>query len=173
MSRARFPKPVAEVISTLTELFRHDGRVEIVRLLENAKGRLEWTAHDNYDGGTNTWALRLEVPVPLFAALGARLETIEKEICAKLSSIPQTYGEMRRSLVKCFAAANSEAKARALAQVIIEIPDLTGDEISVLQRACVENDQVAKAAGVPEAIYKAFGRPSEPKTTEAEDEVPF
>jgi hypothetical protein len=50
---------------------------------------------------------------------------------------------------------------------------LTGDEKSLLQRTCVENDQVANAIGVPEAIYKAHGKPPEPKTTEVEDEVPF
>ena len=42
-------------------------------------------------GGTYTWALRLEVPVPIFASVESRLSNIEKEISAKLAYFERLF----------------------------------------------------------------------------------
>lgn len=80
-----FPKPVAEVIATLVEIFRHQRRAEIVEILESAHARFDNTEYDNWNGGTYTWVLRLEVPVPIFATVEPKLLEIEKEIGSKLA----------------------------------------------------------------------------------------
>lgn len=91
MASAGFPKPVSEVMATLADIFRHQERAEILELLESAHAHFDEINYDNWQGGTYTWALRLEVPVPLFATLDARLMAIEKEIEAKLSYLGRLH----------------------------------------------------------------------------------
>ena len=59
------PLPVGEVVTTLEELYRHQNRPEIAEVLERSHARLDLADYDNWNGGTYTWALRLEVPVPV------------------------------------------------------------------------------------------------------------
>lgn len=91
MSDAVFPKPAAEVLATLAEIFRHQGKREINDVLESAHARFDVIEYDNWNGGTYTWALRLEVPVPIFAAIEIRLPVIEKEIRTKLNYIERLF----------------------------------------------------------------------------------
>jgi hypothetical protein len=91
MSEAGFPRPVAEVMATLAEIFRHQSQTEVVELLENSRAWFENTDYDKWNGGTYTWALRLEVPAPLFASAEPHLPKIEKEIGEKLAYISRPY----------------------------------------------------------------------------------
>ena len=87
MPDSSFPKPESEVIVTLVDIFRHQGRGEIVELLGCSHAYFDQTNYDNWNGGTYTWALHLEVPVPIFASFEPRLSAIEKEIGGKLGYI--------------------------------------------------------------------------------------
>jgi len=49
------------------------------------------TDSDRWNGGTYTWALRLEVPVAIFASVEPRLSNIEKEISEKLVYFSRQY----------------------------------------------------------------------------------
>lgn len=91
MSEPGFPKPVAEVVSTLVDIFKHQRQPEIVEILENAHAWFDNTEYDNWNGGTYAWALRLEVPVPLFASVEPRLPALEKEIVGKLGYFNRLY----------------------------------------------------------------------------------
>jgi|SRR5437667_141601 len=91
MREAGFPKPVAEVVATLADIFRHQRRTEVVELLESAHAWFDNTEFDNWNGGTYTWALRLEAPVPVFASVEPRLSKIEKEILEKLAYFSRSY----------------------------------------------------------------------------------
>ena len=84
MSDPVFPKSAAEVVATLADIFRHQGQTEVVELLENTHAWFDNTDYDNWNAGTYIWALRLEVPVPLFAPVEPRLPKIEKEITDRL-----------------------------------------------------------------------------------------
>jgi hypothetical protein len=84
MSEPTFPKPAAEVVATLADIFRHQGKTEVVEILENAHAWFDNTDYDNWNSGTYIWALRLEVPVSLFAPVETRLPKIEKEITDRL-----------------------------------------------------------------------------------------
>lgn len=86
-----FPRPVSEVMATLADIFRYQGRVEVLELLESAHPHFNKVGYDNWDGGTTTWALVLEVPTPLYATLEPRLAAIEKEISAKLIYLDRLY----------------------------------------------------------------------------------
>lgn len=91
MSQTGFPTPVAEVVTTLAEIFRHQRRTEVVELLESAHAWFDNTNCDNLNGGTYTWTLRLEVPVPLFASVESRLPKFEKEISEKLPHFSKSF----------------------------------------------------------------------------------
>lgn len=91
MSEATIPQRVSEVVTTLADIFRHQRQREVVELLESADAHFDETNFDNWNGGTYTWALRLKVPVPIFAAVEPRLEAIEKEIGLKLSYFDRQY----------------------------------------------------------------------------------
>lgn len=90
-SEEGFPKPVGEVVATLAGIFHQQGRSEIHELLENSHARFDQVDYDNWNGGTYTWALRLEVPIVIFAPVEPRLTAIEKEIEAKLKNIGRLY----------------------------------------------------------------------------------
>lgn len=91
MREATFPKPASEVVATLVGIFRHQRRTEVVELLESAHGYFDEIEYDNWNGGTYTWALRLEVPVPVWAAVEPHLDSIEKDILGKLAYINRQY----------------------------------------------------------------------------------
>lgn len=91
MRNATFPKPVAEVLATLVEIFRHQRREEVVELLENSNARFGDINYDNWNGGTTTWALRLEVPVSIFASAQPRLAAVEKEIATGLAYLDRLF----------------------------------------------------------------------------------
>jgi hypothetical protein len=85
-----------------------------------------------------------------------------------------TQGEMRRVLVAAFCEAQSYPMALALRDHIIEVTDFTDEEKTALRSACKDDDQVAGAWPVPEAIYRAFGKPRRPPARKEEaDDVPF
>ena len=69
------------------EIYRHQGQSDIVELLESASARIELTESDGWNGGTYTYALMLDVPVPVFASLEAKLPDMEKSISSKLAII--------------------------------------------------------------------------------------
>lgn len=86
-----FPKPVSEVIAVLAGIFYQQGRSEIHELLENSHASFDQVNYDNWNGGTYTWALRLEVPISIFTTIETRLNAIEKEIATKLNYLDRLY----------------------------------------------------------------------------------
>ena len=91
MREATFPKPANAVVATAADILRHQGQTELVELLESAHAYFDETGYDNWNGGTYTWALRLEVPVHIFASVEPRLVSIEKEIGSKLTYLDRQY----------------------------------------------------------------------------------
>lgn len=91
MAQNGFPKSVEDVVATLADIFRHQSQFDVVELLESASARIEETNYDNWNGGTYTYELMLDVPVPVFAASEPRLAEIEKAISTKLAAISRGY----------------------------------------------------------------------------------
>ncbi len=92
MAEHGFPKTVEDVVATLADIYRHQGQSEVVELLENANATIEQTDYDNWNGGTYTYTLMLDVPVPLFAGVESRLQEIDKGISSKLTMISRNLG---------------------------------------------------------------------------------
>ena len=111
--------------------------------------------------GKYQWiACSLDEPIPLADSI----------VNALLVNV-KTHSEMKRALVNGFVSAFSFNMAHALRRTIVTITDFSDEEILRLKNACTENDQIAGATGVPEAIYKAFGMPVTPTPTH--DDIPF
>lgn len=87
MAENGFPKTVDDVVTTLVEIYRYQGRSDIVELLENSNARIEQTEYDNWNGGTYIYALMLEVPVVIFATIEPKLSEIENGISSMLAII--------------------------------------------------------------------------------------
>jgi hypothetical protein len=87
MAESGFPKSVEDVIATLVEIYRYQRRSDIIELLESANARIEEINYDNWNGGTYTYTLMLDVPVFIFAAVETKLAEIESSIASKLSII--------------------------------------------------------------------------------------
>jgi hypothetical protein len=82
-----FPKSAEEVVATLADIYRHQQQPDIVELLKSASARIEEIGYDNWNGGTYTYALMLDVPVPVFASIEPNLDKIEEAISSKLKTI--------------------------------------------------------------------------------------
>jgi hypothetical protein len=91
MVEATIPQRVNEVLATLIDIFRHQQKAEVVELLESAHAHFDEIDYDNWNGGTYTWALRLEVPVRVFAAVEPRLAAVEADISSKLAYFDRQY----------------------------------------------------------------------------------
>jgi hypothetical protein len=86
-----YPKPVAEVVTTLADICKHQKRSELVELLANAHAHFDSINYDNWNGGTTIWALRFEVPTFLYASVQSRLGEIEKELAVKLDYLDRLH----------------------------------------------------------------------------------
>lgn len=91
MPESAYPKAVADVVATLTDICRHQKRLELVEFLEHSHAHFEEIEYDNWNGGTTTWALRLEMPVVFFASVQPRLSEIEKELGERLAFLDRLY----------------------------------------------------------------------------------
>jgi hypothetical protein len=49
-----FPKPVAEIVGTLIEIFSYQKRTEVVELLESSSASVDDINYDNWNGGITT-----------------------------------------------------------------------------------------------------------------------
>ncbi len=81
-----FPRPVSEVVSTLAALFRLQGNSTMGELLGSAHASFDEFGYDNWNGGTYSWTLRLEIPLVAFARVEPALSSTEQAIKDKLAS---------------------------------------------------------------------------------------
>ena len=79
------------LIGTLIQLFKHEGKTTETEVLMNAEVNLEETNYDNWNGGTYTFRLNLQVPIPLYAKLGKGRKAAESSIYEKAQAILRAY----------------------------------------------------------------------------------
>lgn len=91
MSDPAFPKPIGEILATAVDLCRHQNEALLLDVLENAHADMDMINYDNWDGGTYTWALRLEVPVGVFVRTEPQLADTETRIAERLAYLGRIY----------------------------------------------------------------------------------
>jgi hypothetical protein len=107
-----FPVPANEIVEVLTELCRHEKLSEQVELLANSNAQFEEVGHDNLNGGTTRWALRLAIPLTQFAALKPRVSEIEKGLLAKLNCFDALHSNDQLGVVSILPLANNDVVRR-------------------------------------------------------------
>ena len=145
---------------TLTEIFRHQGRHEIAELLTKSHALAEQVDYDNWNGGTTIWALRLRIPVDLFAEVEARLPAIETELEKKIERFNRdSSGDVLRALTIEPLLIGHELVGQRLAPAERDVQRLWGDDSFRLFISHLSNDRVL-AKAVSDALslrgIKAF-----------------
>ena len=88
----RFPIAPEKVAATLRALVDAQGLHELAEVLRTASASVEGTAYDNWNGGTYSYALHLELPVAQYAKIEPSLNKVEREIADKLKNALRTTG---------------------------------------------------------------------------------
>ena len=91
MNDHEYPIPVRKLIKTLSEICRHQDKGDLLEILENAHPRFEEIDYDNWNGGTYTYRLQLDLPVAVFANHQTKIESLEKEILDQVGSIDRCH----------------------------------------------------------------------------------
>ncbi len=80
MSNAKLAATDEEIIETVLRMLKSSGMTEAASLLRTARWRFEETGYDNWNGGTWTFTLYIEIAPETYAVLGDRKSDIKNEI---------------------------------------------------------------------------------------------
>jgi len=75
------------VTATLAVIFHEQGDTECQQLLDGARSAIQFTHHDNWDGGTDFYELSLWISARRFAQIENRLKPLEEKIASKLTRL--------------------------------------------------------------------------------------
>jgi uncharacterized protein (DUF4415 family) len=79
------------IIETVARMHAAAGETEAAALLRSSRCRFEETGYDNWDGGTYTYTLYIEVAAETFVAFQTRREVIEQLILARLKDATKQF----------------------------------------------------------------------------------
>jgi hypothetical protein len=93
MKSGAFPVDDEAVIDTLARMHAAAGEAEAASLLRTSRCRFEETGYDNWNGGTTTYTLYVDVAAETFIALQDRREEIENLILSRLKDATKQFRE--------------------------------------------------------------------------------
>lgn len=79
------------IIRTLAQVYAMEGRKLEVEILAKSEAELEQIEYDNWNGGTYTYALKLQVSPVLYTRIGQGLDDIEKDMLKRLGPLLRAY----------------------------------------------------------------------------------
>jgi hypothetical protein len=82
-----------KLLGTVYAMLRAEGLDLAAELVRSYPARSVQTGYDNWNGGTQIWEIRLEVPANEYAKLGVKKEQIEEQITARMKPIIGTETE--------------------------------------------------------------------------------
>jgi hypothetical protein len=91
MRNGGFPVDDEAVLDTVIRMLSASGESEAAGLLRSSRSRFEETGYDNWDGGTYTYTLYVEVAAETFIAVEDRREEIETLILARLKDATKQF----------------------------------------------------------------------------------
>lgn len=91
MKSSAFPVDDEAVIDTVARMHAAAGEAEAAGLLRTSRCRFVETDYDNWNGGTTTYTLYVEVAAETFIALRDRREEIEKLILSRLKDATKQF----------------------------------------------------------------------------------
>lgn len=117
-----------EILETVARMLRAGGAVEAAALLRASRSRFELTGRDNWDGGTNTYTLTIEIAAETLVAMGERKTQVQEQIS-------KTLGEV----VEQFHSGWYTVKLAPLVVAIPGRPDLEGGPVAYQTRRAILN----------------------------------
>lgn len=76
-----------ELLATVHALLHAEGMDEAARIVRTYPARDEQTGYDSWNGGTEIWEIKFEVPAQEYARLGARRSHLEEQISARIKTV--------------------------------------------------------------------------------------
>jgi hypothetical protein len=76
-----------ETLATVHTLLQSEGMDEAANLVIRHAALAEETGYDNWNGGTEIWEVRFQIPAVEFARLGARRNQFEEQITSRLRTV--------------------------------------------------------------------------------------
>lgn len=76
-----------EALATIYALLRANGQEEAAELVKTYPAKLIHSDHDSWNGGTDIWAIQIEVPAKVFVALDPGRDVLVNQISAQLRSV--------------------------------------------------------------------------------------
>ena len=87
MGRSMEQHLLEEVLATVqTPALQSEGMDEAANLVLTHPAQAEETGYDNWNGGTEIWEVRFQIPATEFARLGAKRNQLEEQITPRLES---------------------------------------------------------------------------------------
>ena len=80
----RYPENFEDFLATAAEMLEADGLLDAAELLKSSESRVEATEYDNWNGGTTTWTVYLQIDPREFARLGSKNDTLAGQIHSRL-----------------------------------------------------------------------------------------
>lgn len=91
MKSGAFPVDDEAVIDTVARMHAAAGEAEAAGLLRTSRCRFEETDYDNWNGGTTTYTLYVDVAAETFIALQDRREEVEQLILSRLKDATKQF----------------------------------------------------------------------------------
>ncbi len=86
-----FVKDINLLIQNGARLFAYEGNAKLVSILAVASISAAQTGYDNWDGGTYTYTVYLEVPQSIYLEINTEIDTIAQAILEKLNTFLHRY----------------------------------------------------------------------------------
>ncbi len=80
------PDDLERYLATAEAMLSTEGMADAAKVLRIAKARVEETGYDNWNGGTTSWTIYLQLEPTAYARLGGKREGLENQITKRLAS---------------------------------------------------------------------------------------
>lgn len=107
------PEPL---LATLAQLFANEGQAKAVAILANSQATLQYSSHDNWDGGIDIYNFHLQIPSNLYSQVANDLSACEKQIHERAAMVLRPYTNFRLDAVSINPAVTADKDWREKAQ---------------------------------------------------------
>ncbi|WP_040726949.1 hypothetical protein [Thiomicrorhabdus sp. Kp2] len=83
-----------KIIATLANLCKKGNLQVEFEVLSQGTSTIEVSGYDNWNGGTTSYSIYIQVPLELYADTESELKTIEQNIADKAKLLFRTYGQV-------------------------------------------------------------------------------
>lgn len=85
------PEDLPKIVSTLIAILESKNEIFLADVIKKSKIDISEANYDNWNGGTQGYTLNLQISPDLYAKLGVKIESIEKDITRELKGLTRKY----------------------------------------------------------------------------------